>query len=38
VARDERTGESFLRFPMPKPEVLERALQAFATLMEGFRK
>jgi superfamily II DNA or RNA helicase len=38
VARDERTGESYLRFPMPKPEVLDRALQAFGTLLEGFRK
>ena len=38
LARDERTGESYLRFPMPKPEVLERALQVFATFVEGFRK
>ena len=38
LARDERTGESYLRFPMPNPEVLDRALQAFSTLLEGFRK
>src|SRR5262249_22473116 len=27
VARDERTGETYLKLPMPKPEVLDRALQ-----------
>jgi superfamily II DNA/RNA helicase len=37
VARDERTGETYLKFPMPKPEVLDRALQAFGTLLESLR-
>ena len=30
VARDERTGESYLKLPVPKPEVLEQALRAFS--------
>jgi hypothetical protein len=38
VARDERTGENYLKFPMPRPEVLDRALQAFSALLEGFRR
>ncbi len=38
VRRDERTGESYLRFPVPSPEVLERALGAVAALLEGYRK
>ncbi|MEY2616700.1 MAG: hypothetical protein QOH78_2473, partial [Verrucomicrobiota bacterium] len=38
VRRDERTGESYLRFPIPSQEVLDRALGAVAALLEGFRK
>jgi superfamily II DNA or RNA helicase len=38
VARDERTGESYLKLPVPKPEVLEQALKAFSALLENFRK
>jgi hypothetical protein len=38
IRRDERTGESYLRFPVPSPEVLDRALGAVAALLEGYRK
>jgi SNF2 family DNA or RNA helicase len=38
VRRDERTGESYLRFPIPSQEVVDRALGAVAALLEGFRK
>src|SRR5262249_19206703 len=34
VARDEQTGETYLKLPVPKPEVLEQALKAFSTLLE----
>jgi hypothetical protein len=38
VARDERTGEAYLKLPVPKPEVLEQALKAFSALLENFRR
>ena len=38
VGRDERTGENYLRLPMPKPEVLDRALGAIAALLERFKR
>jgi superfamily II DNA or RNA helicase len=38
VARDERTGETYLKLPVPKPEVLEQALKAFSALLENFRR
>jgi superfamily II DNA or RNA helicase len=38
VRRDEQTGESYLRVPMPSPEVVETALRAVAGLLEGLRK
>jgi superfamily II DNA or RNA helicase len=37
VRRDEQTGEAYLRLPMPKPELLNQALQAFGALLEGMR-
>jgi superfamily II DNA or RNA helicase len=37
VTRDERTGETFLKVPMPKPEVLDQALKAFETLLQSLR-
>jgi superfamily II DNA or RNA helicase len=37
VVRDERTGESYLKVPLPKPEVLENALKAVGALLEGLR-
>ncbi|HLJ95240.1 MAG TPA: DEAD/DEAH box helicase [Gemmataceae bacterium] len=38
VARDERTGETYLKLPIPKPEVLEQALQAFTALLKNLRR
>jgi hypothetical protein len=38
VVRDERTGESYLKLPLPQPEVLENALKAVGALLEGLRR
>jgi superfamily II DNA or RNA helicase len=38
VARDERTGETYLKLPVPPPEVLDQALRAVGALLEGLRK
>ncbi len=38
VHRDEQTGETYLKLPVPKPEVLQQALQAFGALLQGFQK
>jgi hypothetical protein len=38
VARDERTGETYLKLPMPKPEVLDKAIQAFGALLQSLRR
>jgi len=38
VQRDERTGESYLKLPVPQPEVLEQALRAVGALLESLRK
>jgi superfamily II DNA or RNA helicase len=38
VHRDEKTGESYLRFPMPKPEVIERFLDTVGSLLDRFRR
>src|SRR5262249_869158 len=37
VVRDERTGEAYLKVPLPRPEVLENALKAVGALLEGLR-
>ncbi len=37
VQRDDRTGETFLRLPMPSPEVLEQVLRGVGALLEGLR-
>ena len=37
VRRDERTGETYLKMPAPKPEVLDQALQAVQALLQGLR-
>jgi superfamily II DNA or RNA helicase len=37
VRQDEQTGETYLRLPMPKPEMLDQALQAFGALLESLR-
>jgi hypothetical protein len=36
--RDDRTGETYLKLPVPKPEVLEQALQAVEALLQSLRK
>jgi superfamily II DNA/RNA helicase len=38
VRRDERTGENYLRFPIPNHEVIDRALGAVAALLERYKK
>ncbi len=38
VHRDERTGESYLKFPVPRPEVLDQVFTAVSALLERFRK
>jgi hypothetical protein len=38
VYRDERTGETYLKLPVPAPEVLDQALQAMSALLEGLRR
>jgi hypothetical protein len=38
LARDERTGEPYLRLPVPPPEVVEQVLKTVGSLLEGLRK
>jgi hypothetical protein len=38
VVRDERTGETYLKVPVPSREVVEGALQALGSLLEGLRR
>jgi superfamily II DNA or RNA helicase len=38
LRRDEQTGETYIRLPVPSPEVVNQALQAFGTLLQSFRK
>jgi hypothetical protein len=38
VHRDEKTGESYLRLPVPPPEVVTQALGAVQKLLESFRR
>jgi hypothetical protein len=35
IGKDDRTGEQFLKLPMPKPEVLETAMKALGELLRG---
>ncbi len=37
VRKDEKTGEPYLRLPIPPPEVLEQALGALSKLLGGLR-
>jgi superfamily II DNA or RNA helicase len=37
VARDESTGESYLKLPMPEPETMERVLDTVSVLMNSLR-
>jgi hypothetical protein len=38
VGRDERTGETYIKLPMPNPAVLDKALQAFGALLQSFKR
>jgi superfamily II DNA or RNA helicase len=38
VTRDERTGETYLKLPVPPPEVVDQVLRAVGSLLESFRK
>ncbi|MHB1422651.1 MAG: DEAD/DEAH box helicase [Gemmataceae bacterium] len=38
VQRDEQTGETYLKLPVPPPEVLNQALQAFGALLQSLRQ
>ncbi len=38
LARDERTGETYLKLPVPAPEVLDQALQAVGALIQSLRR
>lgn len=37
VARDEVTGETYVRLPMPSPQVVEQVLEAVGSLLRGLR-
>lgn len=37
IHRDERTGESYMKLPVPSHEVLEQALGAISSILEQFR-
>jgi hypothetical protein len=37
IQRDERTGEQFLKVPVPPPEVLDQALRAVGAFLERLR-
>ncbi len=38
VMRDERTGETYLKLPVPSPEVVDQALRAVGALLEGLKR
>jgi hypothetical protein len=38
IQRDERTGESYIRLPVPPPDVLAQAVGAMQKLLESFRR
>ena len=38
VKRDEKTGESYLKLPVPSTDVLDKALRAIGGLLESLRK
>src|SRR5262249_35030940 len=37
LRRDESTGETYLRLPVPPPEVIEQAAQALGSLLQSLR-
>ena len=38
VQRDEKSGETYLRLPVPSPEVLDQVLRGVGALLEGLRR
>jgi superfamily II DNA or RNA helicase len=38
VCRDERTGETYLRLPVPPPEVVQQAVGALAALLQSLQR
>jgi superfamily II DNA or RNA helicase len=38
LGRDERTGETYLKLPVPPPDMLEQLIKGVGSLLEGFRK
>ena len=38
TVQDANTGRTYLKLPMPDPEILDRTLQAVGTLLDRFRK
>jgi hypothetical protein len=38
VARDEHTGETYVKLPVPRPEVLEKALEVFGNFLQSLRQ
>jgi superfamily II DNA or RNA helicase len=38
VQRDEKTGETYLKLPVPPPQVLDQAVRAFGALLDSLRK
>jgi hypothetical protein len=38
VRRDEATGETYLRFPVPSPEVVNQALQMVGSLLQAMKQ
>jgi superfamily II DNA or RNA helicase len=38
IQRDERTGERYVKLPVPPPEVLDQALQAVGVLLQSLRQ
>ncbi len=38
VQRDERTGETYVKLPVPPPEVLDQALHAVSALLQNLRR
>jgi superfamily II DNA or RNA helicase len=37
VSRDEKTGQTYLKFRMPEPETIDRALKAVGAWLQGLR-
>jgi len=38
VERDPRTGQGYLKVPLPSPEVLDRALHAIGSMLQQFKR